>query len=813
MADISEVGGEFDPRLGSQQAPLKVKNRIPVDSSATLNKAQAAITSAAPAVSAMREPQIATVQGKNPDDVITELQSHEGWNENVLNGFQNATYHIRLFMVDDTPFEFRNYGTYRELVDYFTKTKKRTVVAESGVTGINIQNLTITTKAAPNSATRSMTATELVMNVVEPGGISFMDLLAQSARELRVLNYNKTMFLMEIRFLGYNGEDDPEIATGSFNENICQTFPNGGIWLYHLFLKDIETEVSANGGAYRLTFYPFEEQIQQDIDLRLPGHLSPEGNTVKEMVDDLLNKLNEHIKSTYGYNLRTYVASILPFDNGKTYDPGQFSLQPVKPQNNDKRALTLESVNGKLKAHFPHGTALNDAIEMIFANSPVVQQLAKDVMEVSKVELDGNKMRESVIFRSSVIAEVVEYDYTTEMYILKYNIVIRPYMTQRPILSRDQVELSTRPDVQAANARKLRSQGYLAKRYDYLFTGLNTEVINFDIKHNAAWSALLPRALGAVMSLEANVAHDFKLKETVNLFQARLAEIRSRFDEIEGLRSDRQRLLSEDSQKNQARIREIEAKLSTFHDEEERGLNLERTYLQDQVREGRSRIQANQSERQTPLPQNRAGQRFAEEILAEDEDEKYRYAPMPLSVVQNPNDPRFFASGSLPDHFTQDRALFGAVMDQLYETTGSALQNINLEIRGDPYWLGASNLERSLAQIHQAESAIPVRLNDDPNIDASRPDYTKGDVMFLLTYRYPRGVTEGGAPNIRFNDFFTGVYFVVTVTHKFDGGSFTQTLNAKRMPIIEAFRAFGLRSEEELKQIAENKSKGGSTTS
>jgi hypothetical protein len=55
---------------------------------------------------------------------------------------------------------------------------------------------------------------------------------------------------------------------------------------------------------------------------------------------------------------------------------------------------------------------------------------------------------------------------------------------------------------------------------------------------------------------------------------------------------------------------------------------------------------------------------------------------------------------------------------------------------------------------------------------------------------------------MKFNDYFTGVYVVEKINHKFDGGNFHQTVHAKRMATIEVFRAFGLRTEQEYEAIA-----------
>lgn len=760
----------------------------------------------------------AQVTGKNPDTPFEMLNTYEGWNENALGDIQQPTYSIRLFITDDRPYDFKKFPSYDDLVRHITHTKKQSTIAQSGVTGLNITGLTINSTVAPTPNGRTMNPTNITLNLVEPGGVSLMDILAEASKELKVKNYYKTQFYLEIKFLGYNG-DDSQGLIGDFNINPCASFPNQGIWIYQMFLVDIDSEISASGGSYKMTFKPFEENIMVDDDLHLPSQIAPEGSTVKEMVDSLMDQLNEHVELMYGTQLRKYKVELRPFEfNGQSYDPNdanRFKLTPGDPNYADKRAVTMLSTGGRFKAIFPHGTRVNDAIEQIFANCEQVQKLAKDVNIEGVLDMEHkNRLRECLVMRCYPVAQPGDYDFMTDQYMIEYTMVIMPYFTELPILTHEQVEITKNPQVQADNVMKLRKNGYLAKRYDYIFTGMNTEVIHFDIKHNAKWSAVLPRALGNINSMESQASFDLQSKtdllkhqEEVRRFGVEENKLKRLNLDVEQVRSELDSGVLSEAQKAQrtSQLNELLSKLSSFNESdstrERKAQALSKA--RDQLRTGRTALNSRLKARSGDVDESRDSNRYAEELLGADRSPAWeQYSPMPLSISQSSEDSRFYASGAFPDSHHRDRAILGAVMDQLYETTGAALQNINLEIRGDPYWLGYGNLHRNWINLHQITK--PVNLSAPP-VDFTLPDYTRGDILFLLTYRYPRGITEDGSVEIRYNDFFTGIYMAVTVTHKFEGGQFTQTLNAKRMPTIEVFRAFGLRTDDEYKKIEADK--------
>jgi hypothetical protein len=164
---------------------------------------------------------------------------------------------------------------------------------------------------------------------------------------------------------------------------------------------------------------------------------------------------------------------------------------------------------------------------------------------------------------------------------------------------------------------------------------------------------------------------------------------------------------------------------------------------------------------------------------------------IPVSFVQKTDDPTAKVGSVMNDYYTNDRSVFGAVLGQMYGTMSQGLSQIALDIKGDPYWLGASNFESGYRLAVRPANEVIRTFDAQIKDNMLRPDYNKGDILFLLNFRYPHGLGGDGAPTMKANDFFTGVYQTRKLIHKFESGYFSQRLEGVRMPLIDVYKAFG----------------------
>jgi hypothetical protein len=197
--------------------------------------------------------------------------------------------------------------------------------------------------------------------------------------------------------------------------------------------------------------------------------------------------------------------------------------------------------------------------------------------------------------------------------------------------------------------------------------------------------------------------------------------------------------------------------------------------------------QAQQAREQSRARQSRT---FAEDIPISNYSSPsdfaglYTYAADPRDIANH-----LARSATTADNSNEVRGVYTTILAQLYDRQGQHLTEIEMEIRGDPYWLGFSNVERQTeldAYIRQAAAAqggIPRSfgrlLNNQES--ARYANYVDRDASFLLLFR------PGDQPNeqtgyMDFKDsvFFNGIYHTIEVTHVFNNGQFTQKLRAVR---------------------------------
>lgn len=718
--------------------------------------------------------------------------TNAAWQGNILSGVDQATYNIKFYMTSDAPIAFSNMKTWADAKTAIAA-QKTTVIAQSGVTGLAIQSLVIESIPSTNNVTRGVAATNLTMTIQEPMGVSFFDMMAQASIDLGIQNYTKCYYYIEVSFKGY---DD----SGNFVTNPCTSLPNGGTWLYQVGMKDVQVAANSAGSTYTMTFTPIEEDFFATLDLKLPFAFSPKGSTIGDMLNDLANQLNQNNLYMYAENTMTFKFKIAPFImNGQTVDPmtWQISPQAITIDYADIRAMDMDVVEGvdkgsPIRAHFPMGMNITDVIEMLFVCSPDAQKYAKDIQQPDQIKKDDNSFRNSIIFRHEPSVDFGVYLPSVEQYTKNITITSLSYFTNKPIVDSSDIDNAKDANNQQKQAALYQSSGYMVKRYDYMFTGLNTEVLNFDFKFKMNWSAVLPAVLGlqgsnAAIVDQSKVRNDPQdlhalqnqlqtltqqnqaLSQKIAAAQSQVLNAQTAIDKATAAGATAQQLASA-----KANVQQAQSTLDAAT--AQRTSNL--ATIGKLVSQSQGMVAAANKLQVSPNPLTPALS------YAEDELSNIGTIRQPISIKQAPND---FTHGGVPAQYTRDRSIYGAILDQVYGMMDNDLQKVTLSIRGDPYWLGAGNLERT---VQRAINFSAPRNHTAQNVvSPQQVDYTFGDMMFLIAFKYPMGVNPDGSPMLKYNESFTGIYKVTQVTHTFEGGQFKQDLIGTRQPLSNAFQA------------------------
>ncbi len=785
-----QSGKDFS--AGVTGAPKSSPNTAPTQAPA--EEAQSPIAQAA----------VQTLDPATVEETLNSVRDLSCYEDNVLHQFDNTAYHARLYMTVDRDVSKRFFPDYKapdSVGDYYAQLDKfkQVTIAESGASSYNIQNLTIESLVSPGFQSVALGSNSIVMTILEPGGVSFLDALKNAALELQTRDVRRCWLYLEITFRGYEG------AERKSNLLAGQEFDNDGRWIWQVQVTDIETKLAAGGGEYKLSMIPYNE-TSYDSDARcIPDLLIIEGNTIEEFFNDLKEALNTAWELRTGTNLyRSYEFkfhgvkgrkevtgesitqfSIRPEDEGRAYirdrdlkgggeTPTDTKEAPKEDVSTVEAPATFGEISvspqsGKPRGQFARGTSIDEIVTAAFQCSPEAITLVKNAKtdnpdapdenmgeDGQEGRVNENGFRESIIWRLEPEVEVQYYDPIFNSYGKKITYHIYGYVTQAPILTRSQIIQANDDEVQKRMLATIVKQKLLRKKYDYLFTGLNTDILDLDISFNLLWAAALPRllrneALRAQSIYDADAIDNYKkaLDQVARLGEVS-ADRDSAKEELATAETDEQKAAATEK----LQVAESERKTQADNLNKLRNKLIEKFEFDDKTAFNSTRT-------------------FAED-LTPSELPDLRDISIALSYSQE--EPRQAVAKGMVGQPTNGAAIFGTVMNQLQGPMSSQMISITLEIVGDPYWIGPANMEQVVLR----------RRDADPTKVA---DYTVGDNVFVLTFSYPLGVNEDGSPKLQKNEVFTGLYRVTKVTHKFADGKFTQTLAAIRMPLIDLYRA------------------------
>lgn len=644
------------------------------------------------------------------------------------------------------------------------------VIAESGVTGYNIREVVIDSVVAPNSRTKNTSPIKAKIVIVEPMGASFLDGMYEAAvQQQGVKNWQHSRYVLELSFLGYDSNGAPKQITG---------LPNGGKWSWEVAVNDIDVHLETGGGVYTLDCVVFDDTALRPEWMNVQEKYNIKAKTVGEYFSTLCSKMNHHVVEKNQYDLVNYQVKFHAGDGAPSAE--QFKLQDENGKELDPIShwSMTEADREVPTQNLMRGTQIGDLVEWTVSATKEGQELVifgksqGGALVRSDSSVPNGEFRDSVLYR--VYPQVIYTGYHDETGNYKRTVIfhVKPFRTQATTYSTKETTDQSKAALQAALPRT-------KKKYEYIYTGLNVDVLNFDIKFNVAWQAVLPRLRGGNYYNETTVHHARYDPEKHNnkhlgTDKAAVANAQQQLSQAGnlGLRDSAQGALEEQRATSQARLDGAAAATSAAVDQlntarielfnglpkteaQLQALNQKITALQNTI-EGKptSNVQAVMN-----MTGSTGSDKYAEELV---QDVKGAYTK--VSIMQNAEGARRAAGTGVTSHRSRHRSIVGAMLNQVYDP--NVLLNIELEIMGDPYWLGGPTTSKH----------GPSRGNG-----GDVPNFEDGDVCFALYFRYPFGIDSQGAPTFRDQDVFNGLYRAIEIKHNFVGGKFSQTIKALRM--------------------------------
>lgn len=653
-------------------------------------------------------------RGSTGDEVLNALDFNPA--PNALWAFGQSTYHWRFYLQND----------------YNPESGNSVTIAETGVTGLNIQDVKLDTFVGPNLKTKNTIATSVSIKVFEPYGSNLPDMMVAAAQALGIKNYYKCPWKLDLTFLGY---DDNRVA---------RRIDELGVWSWDLMITNVSTQITEAGSTHIIEAIPFSEIALTNQYAMLPTSAAPKGSTVGEVLQSLIGILNKDQQNKYGTLFTEYAIEDRPYQgeniSGIT-SPFQHKISAVAPQNNDER-------NAEGGQYSP-GTDIPSIIDGLFASSDTaVAQMVQSRNIDPAAKQDEIKSVVSLFHRVDTKVELKGFDYVIGDYAKKITFIVRPYDTMRLLTNVTTAEeYNGKPAVQNRKLEYAKKRLLLQKEYNYIFTGKNTDVEKFDINLNFRWQVSIPQLYGTVHYGTATNPREFKQAEELKRLQGQQGQLNALNQKITELEFQK----SNTPQSDPDTIKNIDQQIAA------------QTNARDRLAQRQAADKAQYEQKIIRTPEPKVANKFAEDLIKN----KTASAP-PITLAQDGDNPMSQTAWGTSSHANAGKSIYGTLLNQLYGTYDANLLQIELNIRGDPYWLGPD--KETLA----AES--------NPESSSSFASFINGEHMFVFRYKLPQGVDEKtGVVSLKQDESYTGFYAATQITHSFSGGVFKQTINANRI--------------------------------
>jgi len=455
---------------------------------------------------------------------------------NPLSVFSSYNYQLTLYMITPDAYDaFMNSD--RKNINAFVQgnagnvdqgTGGAYIVAQSGGLGTDIprapgmpydyyiDNLKITSIVNTKSASTATNSTKISFNIYEPYGFSFISQLTNASNTLiqtsrlknisEVKNATRQFFILGIKFLGYDKEGKvitgPELAqlTGG------STFE----FFYDIKINSLKFKLDGKLTTYEITAASLPTQTAFGTARgRLNTGVEISGKTVEETLTALENKLNvqqeEITKTSSGQNNQTvktkniyrikYLGDVEDLKKAETVtdadkkDKSKWPMSPVAKtvQANDGYAVKANPDNTKRTFSFGKSITIMQAINSIIAQSTYLSDALKVIQSAEVDSMAGpndtipNPAPTKTLrwYNLSASVKCLDFDTSIGDFVYEITYYIQPYEI---------------PYIQTPYVDKTARYYGPHKRYEYYYTGQNSEIISYEQTLNNAYfmAAIIP---------------------------------------------------------------------------------------------------------------------------------------------------------------------------------------------------------------------------------------------------------------------------------------------------------------------------------
>jgi hypothetical protein len=720
---------------------------------------------------------------------------------NILDDYDSYTYHFKLYVMSEKVFESGS-------GDFGPSSKQEKIIlAESGVTGVSIDDVTFTSTIGLTKATGSTYALEFQFTLTQPHGATVMDYFVAANRKLGNKNWMKVPYYLELTFRARtpDGVTDQKPIKDDSLANL--------VWVFPLMIQEVNINVNTGGSAYVVTAAMYSNLAYTNQTFDLESGTTVVASTVGEFFTGLQEKLNlrEAEKKTSGQFVPDeYEIFVDPVFINETLVSGNIDAFAAR-----NGAYAVEGTT-KVGMSFQPATSLDMITKSILSCTDYLKKASTGQTNPEIVSEEGKQQQaaKQILFRIVADTQIIRWDAGRRDYARKYRYLIVPHT-----LTTLQTPTNELAGLDDAQRFKIIAPG-IKKQYNYIYTGLNDQVLDFDLTFNMAWYA--------AMSIQAGIVSNTSTAEpggVIDKNNTQESQIRTQDEQVakrqqeanvsmSGVNASLNAITQESSYNENTAVSQdvIDNTNATFTKNAPGILNPNYNPFGTQpgINTGADQDQFGKLSA-TDFGNYAKNERIAaaKKTLAGnlgqfDKGPTSTYAERDISIEPNPAEENPIVVSYIESSFGQSmnasgdnvsttgRSLLSSLFDQAEKNIAMGdLFDIELKIKGDPYWIEPAPVGRNA----KLESVLDKELakrgmggsTATSNTEVASADYISGQSYFIFNsvtaseWDPVTGLRPKGAVR---NNLISGVYAVVQINHEFSQGQFVQTLVAVRDPKI-----------------------------
>lgn len=719
------------------------------------------------------------------NNVVTAPPANEkikiAFQPNLLDNYDAVTYHFKLFMVSTADSGSGN----------LLNNASQVVIAESGVSDLTIDKVELESVAVPSVESGTGTMTRVKFEIVEPSGAGLLDKMYYESIDLGIGNWNVMPLYLQLEFRGRDpvtSNSDADGGPGALG-NLR--------WLWPMKMTEIKANVTNVGTRYEFAGILYNELAQSNSHFSVQHNITLANiGTFQSAIDELPGKIakDQLLKLVDNYGKPDVYKFVI--------DPliADYHIKKEKWNADSARANSFKEFDGKT-ANFNAGTGIDKIIDTLLAHTEEYQTKMSGAKtpgaEGAPIANEHQQMKQ--FWRIVTETRPLEFDKRRNDNAVEHTIFVIAY--DMGILDANVFQSSgVTPAIAATRLKTYYDKGLLKKKYNYIFTGLNDQIISLDLNFNQSFATALSRYGGVYL----------------NSSMTDKGMVQNKNAEIERTTTEALRKVISLQIDDKATAKQRSAALAEYTKSAEKSkLSKEQTeYNNNLLKQSKpenkmnlslyySKTSANASQNNRlvgklaqPLGENIPA--FVSDVNIKSDDALKVYNDYLKSSGGGQLRPVAYREGG------QDKAIGSGVeassnsgltkLSSIFSTAlhsgmDANLISVKLSIKGDPFWLFPQPLQpgESMFNSLKPPAAAIAFLKNSQTGKHGTVNIFGGDNFILIRFRTPRifNIEENkNGDSYTEVDTFSGVYRVLEVKNRFEMGKFVQDLNCQIDPII-----------------------------